>query len=316
MANRDLGAARPSQHSSRAITTLAWLPDGVTLLSGDTVGHLSCQAPGLPERVWHAHDGPILSTTTDGAIIATGGADGRLRIWRCGDGELLHTIIPTHRGHPVRLAVLAPQGRWIAAPCSANGSTIGIWSVLQGEVVAHLRGRHPVVTALCFSPNQHLLCVGRADGGIDFFDTQSGELLPEQITTGGAVTNVLLAPDGRLLLVTDEVDGVTLWQLAALRIRHRLSQNNLARGLCFDRSGNAVVALVGNTLRFWSVRTGGLVSAITLPDPPHAISVLSAAGQIALVERGGRIEQRQLGAELFRRQSWIQKLRIRRRPAR
>jgi WD40 repeat protein len=282
------------------------------LLSGDGSGQLSCQAPGRPERVWHAHDGPILVTQTDGTIIASAAADGRLRIWRYEDAALLHTIIPNHRGHPLRLAALAPQRRWIAAPSSAHGATIGIWSVLQGERIAHLRGRHPVVTALCFSPNERLLCAGRADGGIDFFDTQSGELLPEQIQVGGAATTVRFAPDGHLLLVASEADGIALWQVVALRVRHRLSQNTIPRGICFDRTGNTVVALLGNTLHFWSVQTGALVSAFALSNPPVAISMVSTTGQIALVERRGQIEQRQLGPEFFRRPSWIQKLRIRR----
>jgi WD40 repeat protein len=93
-----------------------------------------------------------LAFSSDGGLLATGGEDGRVRLWRVNDGELLKTYsMHRYRGYPSSVDVMefSPDGQRIVSYSSKEAARI--WPVekkiyatnLSDEEWAFLRARLP-----------------------------------------------------------------------------------------------------------------------------------------------------------------------------
>ncbi|HEU5383576.1 MAG TPA: hypothetical protein VFV38_49880, partial [Ktedonobacteraceae bacterium] len=93
--------------SERGTLSVSRILDGVILWSGE-----------------HAHQGVItaLAWSPDGQMLASGGQDGMVRVWRADTGDLLHLF--TH-GEPVRRLRWSPHGML----ASTSSTTIHVWSL-------------------------------------------------------------------------------------------------------------------------------------------------------------------------------------------
>jgi hypothetical protein len=153
------------------------------------------------------HRGPVTSLALDASsdLIASGGADGVVRLWD------LASVAPTehfmrHPAGPVHAVALSHDGAWIA---SAAEYTARIWHADDGR----LSGEIPVNgTALTvgFSPDDALLAVGDSAGNL-FFGEPAGSKPVRSSRAQGAVRHVAFAPDGRYVVTGDEAGNVQLW---------------------------------------------------------------------------------------------------------
>jgi WD40 repeat protein len=164
---------------------IAFSPNGKTLASGSFDRTL---------RVWDVATGRLLRTSTghrqgivgldvrrsDG-LIATGGDDATIRLWR-GDGTPVRTI---DAGQFVDAVAFSPNGQWLAAggreshgvnalwkgltghrPLGGHGVAARIWRVADGRVVALLDRQPDDVIAVAFSPDGRLAATGSDDGTV------------------------------------------------------------------------------------------------------------------------------------------------------
>jgi WD40 repeat protein len=170
-----------------------WQPFGTRLLGGLRTG-LEGADVALPLPTTVSHDGRLVATalrnggielrsTRDGRslailrenadyisslafsragdLLAAGGFDRTVRIWRVADGRLVHTL----RGHAGRVGGVAfsPDGRLVAS--ASEDHTARIWRLPGGEPVEVLREPAGVVTSVSFSDDGEAV-VTAGDGGI------------------------------------------------------------------------------------------------------------------------------------------------------
>ena len=151
-----------------------------------------------------------LAAAPDGGWIASGGADGSVRIWDLATGQQ-RVAFEGHRGWVAGLAV-APDGTWLATG-GADGS-VRIWDLATGQQRAVLKGRSGEVTRLAVAPDGTWLATGGADESVRICDPATGQQRAAFEGHHYGVTGLAVAPDGTWLATGGADGSVRIWDLA------------------------------------------------------------------------------------------------------
>lgn len=131
-----------------------------------------------PDVFWmrggHAHSATAVQYSPDGTIVASGGDDGTIKLWRVADGMLLRTLTG-HQAPPqsqlvatIQSLSFSPDGSLLAS--AGNDDTVLVWSLAGGSVVRTLSGAFPgqvgcrSFCGLAFSPNGQMLGLAITSG--------------------------------------------------------------------------------------------------------------------------------------------------------
>jgi transcriptional regulator with XRE-family HTH domain len=95
----------------------------------------------------------------DGAILATGDTDCRIRLWDSQTGQLLG--ICNGHSHWVRSVTFSPDGRFLAS--GSADKTVRLWDAKTHESIRIHTDHENEVHTVAFNPQGHLLASGSAD---------------------------------------------------------------------------------------------------------------------------------------------------------
>src|SRR5690606_22051604 len=138
----DLESDRMLPGADPNLSTLAIDPAGAIAALGYRGGHVRVRSASELSRAgvradaidYIGHRGHVTSLDVDAsrALIASGGANGLVRIWD------LASVAPTkhfmrHPAGPIEAVELSPDGRWVA---SAGDYVARVWSTDDGELAA------------------------------------------------------------------------------------------------------------------------------------------------------------------------------------
>ena len=131
--------------------------------------------------------------SADGKNVVGGGGDNRLRLWQISEkaAETTNLLLESrfaHEGAILRVS-FSPDGRSLAS--AADDGTIKIWEWPKLQEVLALEKQADWGSALLFLP-ENRLAVGRMDGTLSVYDSESGKLL---FSTGAS--NNLAARNGK-----------------------------------------------------------------------------------------------------------------------
>ena len=161
------------------------------------------------------HHGLVFTPTTsaDGAVIASTGLDGTLRLWDARTAGELGPPIPLG-GPPATDASISPGATRVAVSVAAG--TIDVFDVRSRRRLARLRVDASTPTFSRFSRDGRYLLAGSKDGRVRVF--AAGDLRPlgpAFAAHDGSVSSVDASPDGRTLVTAGSDGQVRLWDLAS-----------------------------------------------------------------------------------------------------
>lgn len=154
-----------------------------------------------------------LAASPDGSRIASGAANGHVRVW---DARRLE-LQSEHMGHEasVMAVVFSPDGRSLAS--GGQDGSIRIWPASDPMPLNVLRGVDGL-SAAAFSPDGRVVAVVPKHGGaIELWNARTVERMHRLELADASVAMVDFSPDGRLLAAASDAapaaGGVPIWRV-------------------------------------------------------------------------------------------------------
>jgi WD40 repeat protein len=208
--------------------TIDYSPDGALLATGEFYADYRIRIRNAADfSVLRTLDGHIAAPNDfgtfsvrffpDGSLLASGGVDGKVKVWRVSDGALLQTLsIGTELTPNVFTVAFSPDGQFLAAGTDAL-RTINVWRVNDWSLFRSFSFGNEVFgygqSNLAWTPDSIFLAGGRTvyptPLAVRFWNVTSGTLAAElSDNTDRAIYYIAFTPDGRRFAYTASADVV------------------------------------------------------------------------------------------------------------
>jgi WD40 repeat protein/beta-lactamase regulating signal transducer with metallopeptidase domain len=240
-----VGPARPIH--ADAIAALLTSPNGHALLSVSHDGAVfAWPSAGLPEtarREIYNHAQPVTCTAAspDGLWLATGTADGVVRIWNCATASE-HRRLAAHVGGTIAIAFLG-NSRLLTV---GRDEHVRVWDLANGQAVRHLALPTADVRIALAPDARQLAVVGPKMAGAMIWDVETGRVAKRYGARLGGLTAVAFGPDDRRLFVGSPAGDLIAFDRATGKEDSRLDVSNEAgiERIAFDRFGERAVLVL------------------------------------------------------------------------
>src|SRR5262245_25824873 len=136
-----------------------------------------------------------LALSPDGAVAATSGYDGMVRLWDATTGQLLRVLVG-HDSYTFGLG-WSPDGRYLASTGTFD-YTVRIWEGKSGLPLKVLKGLDDPPGVVAWSPDGSLLAAGTHGSGYVVVWKAAGTQV-KKIAVGKPILALAFSPDGRTL---------------------------------------------------------------------------------------------------------------------
>jgi len=202
------------------------------------------------EQNWIQTQAVVLSVSfsPDGKTIASGGADGTLKLWSL-DGRLLH-IFKKHEYGGVLSVSFSPDGKTIAS--GGDDKTLKLWS-LDGRLLHTFKGHENSVWSVSFSPDGKTLASGSDDNTLKLWSLD-GRLLHTFKGHENVVRSVSFSPDGKTLASGSWDNTLKLWSLDGRLLHTFKGHGDSVSSMSFSPDGKTLASGSDDgTLELWSL---------------------------------------------------------------
>jgi WD40 repeat protein len=140
-------------------------------------------------------------------MVATGHADGTVRVWDLGTEELVKEL--AQGDQEVSALAFTSDGALLAS--ASEGRTIAVWDLASGKLVRTLSGHTDRIPVLAWQPGSRLLVSGGWDTTARLWNIDTGEPLLLLNTHADQVYTLAFSPDGKLLACADSAASIHIW---------------------------------------------------------------------------------------------------------
>ncbi len=178
--------------------------------TGREIGRL----PADNQEVWSMDFAP------DGATIAGGLHDGRIRLWNRADRALRLDL----EGHSSTVIALAysPDGRLLAS--SSSDGVMQLWNTSTWEVLGSVRGLSSIARDIAFSPDSKTVVTASNDNTIRLIDVADRTVVANLDRHVETVNDVAFSPDGATVISAGGDGLIFLWTVRESDAERRLCE--------------------------------------------------------------------------------------------
>jgi len=206
-ATNAIGETRWEANLGDHVIRLAWSPSGDSVAAACVEGRIHVLSADSTQRTrslaGHEHGAQCLSWSHDGRFLASGGQDGRVKLWDAASGELLHSMDAGAAW--VEQVAFAP-----AAPLlvSAAGRHLKLWN-LQGDCVREYPAHPSTISDVQWQPGT-LFFTSACYGQLATFNAGSAQPV-KSFGWKGSILAVAWSPDANYVATGNQDASVHFW---------------------------------------------------------------------------------------------------------
>ena len=259
-----LKAMFPVDHS---ISTVAFSPDGQTILTGSVDGTAQLWNAASGQRIGKPmlHQQPVIFAVFSGrnnrvatSCLGRASATQTVRVWDAGTGE----PVGPNLDHEFSIASpsFSPDSSTILTR-SFKAGTVRCWNVETGKILFELGKQFGEPRVAAFHPDGKTVVTGSKDGAIRLCRADTGQLVKETDLSNGEVQDVVFSPDGLRILVgsLSSLNGVgRLLDADSLEpIGEPMQHENKVFQVGISPDSRVAFTLgIGKVVRLWDAKTG------------------------------------------------------------
>lgn len=223
----DAGQLLDRGRHSNTITSLAYSPDGKTLVGGSREGKIhfwDLEREGYRQTfaeqeypaiyLGYSADGSMLISGTSNKRMTISGIYPEINIWDVQKQQLIRTINIQRIGDGINSISFSPDGKTVAG---TSDNIIYLWNAETGILRQKLSSHRSKVTSVAYSLDGSTLASGGDDNVIRVWDTVTGQYLQTLYGHSDSVTLVAYSLDGNKLASTSDDGTILLWDISAVK---------------------------------------------------------------------------------------------------
>lgn len=206
------------------------------------------------ESVFQKHTAPLgaVRFSPDGNLLASGGVDSTVKIWRRNDQSVVHNLKQpagitalefSPDGHMLLTAgydsslriwnwtadtiwtvAFSPDGKTIAS--GGEDRTVRLWNTADGALVKTIPAHALNIWKVRFTPDGKNIISSSFDNTIKIWNAADGSLLKTLKGHTEAVVGLAVSPDGRLLASGSDDKTVRIWELHSGKLLRTLQNGD------------------------------------------------------------------------------------------
>jgi WD40 repeat protein len=227
----------------------------------------------------HDHGVTSAAFSPDGKYVASGGQDGKIKVWYAKDGQDIAQMSHDSE-YEINFVAFSPDGKYVVS--SGNTHTMRVWEAATGKEIASMPPG-AAVNSIAFSPDGKYVVSGGCDeedisgtciqGTARVWEAATGNEVTK-ISYGAAVYSAMFSPDGKYVASggCDEEDTARtciqgtarVWEATTGKEVARISYGAAVDSVAFSPDGKYVLSRSNdNTAQIWEVATSKEIARIT-----------------------------------------------------
>jgi RNA polymerase sigma factor (sigma-70 family) len=207
--------------------------------------------PRKPPFVVLATGTQALAFSADGSLLAAGGSDGTIAVWRVGSHSTIWRV-QGHEGEGTAIG-FSPDGQFLAS--GASDGTVRLRNAANGNEVESLQGEANSIHSIAFSRGGTKLATGSNDGFIRVWDMSSRKSYAAWQAHAGSILSLSISSDAKRLISAGADRSLRIWNMKTGQpCADGVSLSGTMVGAAFVGGNLAVSLEADGNLRFWNTR--------------------------------------------------------------